>query len=76
MIEDIIRSGVEQFTDELEQNSADYKRAVNELDEIEDINDSENEAFNESLNEVPYSNILSEEELKEAQEIKKHCKGE
>lgn len=43
MIEDIIRSGVEQFTDELEQNSADYKRAVNELNEIEDINDSENE---------------------------------
>ena len=76
MIEDIIRSGVEQFTDELEQNSADYKRAVNELNEIEDINDSENEAFNESLNEVPHSNILSEEELKEAQEIKKHCKGE
>ena len=43
MIEDIIRSGVEQFTDELEQNSADYKRAVNELNEIEDVNDSENE---------------------------------
>lgn len=43
MIEDIIRSGVEQFTDELEQNSSDYKRAVNELNEIEDIDDSENE---------------------------------
>ena len=43
MIEDIIRNGVEQFTDELEQNSTDYKRAVNELNETEDINDSENE---------------------------------
>ena len=103
MIEDIIRSGVEQFTDELEQNSADYKRAVNELDEIEDINDSENELPSANRNKSDENrtkessiytnhsggaigsdgnnsqvdnNILSEEELKEAQEIKKHCKGE
>ena len=98
MIEDIIRSGVEQFTDELEQNSADYKRAVNELNEIEDIDDSENELPSANRNKSDENrteessiytnhsggtigsevdnNILSEEELKEAQEIKKHCKGE